>query len=85
MNIIETLAAEFKLKNEQVEKTVELIDEGNNGIMIPLHDNKEMATCVVDILKNDEKKQEFVTHAIAFSKRYGFEKVKQELESIYEF
>ena len=29
MNIIETLAEEFKLKVEQVEKTVELIDEGN--------------------------------------------------------
>ena len=29
MNIIEKLAEEFKLKTEQVEKTVELIDEGN--------------------------------------------------------
>ncbi len=29
MNIIEQLAEEFKLKPEQVEKTVELIDEGN--------------------------------------------------------
>ncbi len=29
MNIIQTLAEEFKLKIEQVEKTVELIDEGN--------------------------------------------------------
>ena len=29
MNIIEQLAAEFQLKQEQVEKTVELIDEGN--------------------------------------------------------
>ena len=29
MNIIERLAAEFKLKASQVEKTVQLIDEGN--------------------------------------------------------
>ena len=29
MNIIERIAEEFKLKVEQVEKTVELIDEGN--------------------------------------------------------
>ena len=29
MDIIKTLAAEFKLKEEQVKKTVELMDEGN--------------------------------------------------------
>ena len=29
MNIIETLAKEFNIKVEQVEKTVALIDEGN--------------------------------------------------------
>ncbi len=35
MNIIEALAAEFQLKPEQVEKTVELIDEGNTIPSIP--------------------------------------------------
>ena len=29
MDIIKTLATEFKLKEEQVQKTVELMDEGN--------------------------------------------------------
>ena len=74
MNIIETLAAEFKLKNEQVEKTVELIDEGNTIPFIARY-RKEVTGSLDDnilrdlndrlnLLRNLEKRKEEVSNLI---------------------
>ena len=85
LNVIEALMSGNPVVLSDNRGHRELIDGGNNGFIIPIHEDQEMAARVTDILKSDEKKQEFVNHAIVFSKRYGFEKVKQELEIIYEF
>ena len=74
MNIIETLAAEFKLKVEQVEKTVELIDEGNTIPFIARY-RKEVTGSLDDsvlrdlndrlnFLRNLEKRKEEVSALI---------------------
>ena len=52
MNIIEKLAEEFKLKIEQVEKTVALIDEGNTIPFIARY-RKEVTGSLDDTLLRD--------------------------------
>ena len=52
MNIIERLAAEFKLKASQVEKTVQLIDEGNTIPFIARYRKEATGGLSDDILKS---------------------------------
>ncbi len=74
MNIIEKLAEEFKLKSEQVEKTVELIDEGNTIPFIARY-RKEVTGSLDDnvlrdlndrlnFLRNIEKRKQEVSDLI---------------------
>jgi len=74
MNIIETLAAEFKLKFDQVEKTVALIDEGNTIPFIARY-RKEVTGSLDDsvlrdlndrltFLRNIEKRKQEVSDLI---------------------
>lgn len=74
MNIIKTLAEEFKLKESQVEKTVSLIDEGNTIPFIARY-RKEETGSLDDVvlrdlddrltyLRNIEKRKEEVTNLI---------------------
>ena len=74
MNIIEAIAAEFKLNVEQVEKTVELIDEGNTIPFIARY-RKEVTGSLDDsvlrdlndrlnFLRNLEKRKEEVSALI---------------------
>lgn len=51
MNIIERLAAEFKLKASQVEKTVQLIDEGNTIPFIARYRKEATGGLSDDILR----------------------------------
>ena len=52
MDIIKTLAEEFKLKEEQVKNTVELIDEGNTIPFIARY-RKEVTGSLDDTLLRD--------------------------------
>ena len=52
MDIIKTLAAEFKLKEEQVKKTVELMDEGNTIPFIARY-RKEVTGSLDDVTLRD--------------------------------
>ena len=74
MNIIEKIAEEFKLKTEQVEKTVELIDEGNTIPFIARY-RKEVTGSLDDsvlrdlndrltFLRNIEKRKQEVSDLI---------------------
>ncbi len=74
MNIIETLATEFKLKPEQVEKTVELIDEGNTIPFIARYRKEDTGSLDDSVLgdlndrltflRNHEKRKEEVSALI---------------------
>ena len=74
MNIIERIAEEFKLKVDQVEKTVELIDEGNTIPFIARY-RKEVTGSLDDnilrdlndrlnFLRNIEKRKQEVSDLI---------------------
>ncbi len=63
----------------------ELVNFGDNGYLVSQNDYVNMAKCVISIFKNEENRQRFSENAIAFSKKYAYEAVKKELESIYEF
>lgn len=63
----------------------ELIDDGNNGFLVSMNNQREMAESVVHILSNTEVAHDFANRAFAFSQQYGYETVKKELEEIYEF
>lgn len=86
MNINETLAAEFSLKPEQVEKTVELIDEGNTIPFIARY-RKEVTGSLDDtvlrdlfdrltFLRNLQRRKEEVSALIA-----GQEKMTPEIQA----
>ena len=51
MNIIEILAAEFKLKVSQVEQTVALIDEGNTIPFIARYRKEMTGSCDDQVLR----------------------------------
>ena len=85
MNIIETLAKEFNIKIEQVEKTVALIDEGNTIPFIARY-RKEVTGSLDDTvlrelddrltyLRNIEKRKQEVKDLIAAQ-----EKLTEEIE-----
>ena len=85
MNIIETLAKEFNIKTEQVEKTVALIDEGNTIPFIARY-RKEVTGSLDDTvlrelddrltyLRNIEKRKQEVKDLIAAQ-----EKLTEEIE-----
>ena len=52
MNIIKTLADEFKLKESQVEKTVALIDEGNTIPFIARYRKEETGSLDDAVLRD---------------------------------
>ncbi len=52
MDIIKTLAEEFKLKEEQVQKTVALIDEGNTIPFIARYRKEETGSLDDEVLRN---------------------------------
>ena len=85
LNVVEALMSGNPVVLSDNRGHRELIDGGNNGFMVSIHDDQGMAKCVTELFKNEEKNQMFKDNAIAFSKRYGFEKVKEELEGIYGF
>ena len=74
MDIIKKLAEEFNLKNEQVEKTVALIDEGNTIPFIARYRKEETGSLDDNVLRelddrltylrNIEKRKEEVTNLI---------------------
>ena len=51
MDIIKKLAEEFNLKNEQVEKTVALIDEGNTIPFIARYRKEETGSLDDNVLR----------------------------------
>ncbi len=63
----------------------ELVNHGNNGIMVSTKDSMEMVGAVVQVLSDTEQSQCFSQNAVEFSKLYGYKAVKKELERIYEF
>lgn len=63
----------------------ELLNNENNGFMVSTKDSSEMARCVLQLLSNEEEARKCAENALAFSKQYGYEAVKKELEEIYEF
>ena len=74
MDIVKKLAEEFNLKNEQVEKTVALIDEGNTIPFIARYRKEETGSLDDNVLRelddrltylrNIEKRKEEVTNLI---------------------
>ena len=50
---------------------------GNNVFYIPVGDTQEFAKVVVDLLKNDEKRQEMRTKALGFVKKYDWKNISE--------
>ena len=84
LNVIEALMTGNPVVLSDNRGHRELIDGGNNGFMVPANDDQGMAKHVVELLENEEQQRALRENAIAFSKLYGFEMVKKELEGIYE-
>ena len=50
---------------------------GNNVFYVPVGDTQEFAKVVVDLLKNDEKRQEMRTKALGFVKKYDWKNISE--------
>ena len=63
----------------------ELIDDGHNGILVPINNCKKMDESVRRILGNTTVYRDFRKNALMFSKEYSKATVKKELCEIYGF
>lgn len=84
LNVVEAMMSGNPVVLSENRGHRELINGGKNGYMVATNDDKQMAECVINIFKEAETARIFFDNAIAFSKQYSFEAVKQELEKIYE-
>ena len=62
----------------------ELIDGGKNGYLVNINDYGAMTESILTLLSDPAKAEEFSKNALEFSRQYGYESVKKELEEIYE-
>lgn len=65
----------------------DIIDDGKDGIVLPYHKNgyqaEEAAGMIVNIMKDDGKREQMALAAIKKSKEYSVEKIYSELEKVF--
>lgn len=65
----------------------DIIDDGKDGIVLPYHKNgyqaEEAAGMIVNIMKDDGKREQMALAAIKKSKEYSVEKIYSEWESVF--
>ena len=61
----------------------ELINDGENGFLVNVNDERAMAKEVFSLLCNNEKRNEIGHKAASLARRYTFQHVKEELSAIY--
>lgn len=65
----------------------DIIDDGKDGIVLPYHKNgyqaEEAAGMIVNIMKDDDKREQMALAAIKKSKEYSIEKIYSEWESVF--
>lgn len=65
----------------------DIIDDGKDGIVLPYHKNgyqaEEAAGMIVNIMKDDGKREQMALAAIKKSKEYSIEKIYSEWESVF--
>lgn len=66
----------------------DIIDDGKDGIVLPYHKNgyqaEEAAGMIVNIMKDDGKREQMALAAIKKSKEYTVEKIYHEWEKVFE-
>lgn len=83
LNIVEAMLSGNPVVATENRGHRELIQDGNNGFLVPRDDEAAMADKVLMLLGNDVLASEIRTAAQAKAQAYGFQNVKRELETIY--
>ena len=83
LNIVEAMLSANPVVATQNRGHRELIRQGENGFLVDVNDDAAMAAQVLQLLEDDENRQQIGTTACEFAKQYGFVNVKQELDGIY--
>lgn len=61
----------------------ELIHDGETGYLVPINNAEAMSNRLLELFSNPSRKQ-YIEHAAqSYAQNYGFESVKQELQTIY--
>ena len=79
LNIVEAMLSANPVVATQNRGHRELIRQGENGFLVDVNDDAAMAAQVLQLLEDDENRQQIGTTACSFAKQYGFVNVKQEL------
>ena len=73
--------------NNSYSAVCDIIDDGKDGIVLPYHKNgyqaEEAAGMIVNIMKDDGKREQMALAAIKKSKEYSVEKIYSEWEKVF--
>ena len=83
LNIVEAMLSGNPVVATQNRGHRELVQPEENGYLVDVNDTEAMAQAVLELLEDEEKRRKLGANAAAFAKQYGFENVKQALETIY--
>lgn len=61
----------------------QVIDHGENGILVPPEDPAKLAEAIIDVLSNDNFRSEIARKARKKAENYSWEKIANEVESYY--
>lgn len=61
----------------------ELIHDGETGYLVPINNAEAMSNRLLELFSNPSRKQYIEQAAQSYAQNYGFESVKQELQTIY--
>ena len=61
----------------------ELIHDGETGYLVPINNAEAMSNRLLELFSNPSRKQYIEQTAQSYAQNYGFESVKQELQTIY--
>lgn len=83
LNIVEAMLTENPVVASFNRGHCELIEDGKSGYIVPFDDASAMYKSALDILSNADKSRNMGKYGREIALNYGFESVKDELESIY--
>lgn len=83
LNVVESMLSRTPVVLSKNRGHRELVQDGKNGFLVNVNDDKAMLEKIVQIIKNEKLKDQIVENAYIYAMDYGFESVKKELDQIY--
>ncbi|MEJ8734542.1 glycosyltransferase [Mediterraneibacter sp. ICN-202921] len=83
LSVIEAMAAGLPIVTTKAGGVVNLVKDGQNGILVDVGDEEAISDAVLNLIKDSEKRQEMGEKSQELAKEYSVERMVEEYEKLY--